>query len=97
MLYAKNDKEFEGLLSTAKKFSDDIGMEFGLDKCAKVTFIKGKRTRTTAVELNIDATIRELNHDETYKYLGIDKGNRIQHSKMKEKIRKERYRRSKRY
>ena len=30
--YAKNDKELEGLLSTAKQFSDDIGMEFGLDK-----------------------------------------------------------------
>ena len=34
-LYAKNDKEREGLLSTVKQFSDDIGMEFGLDKCAK--------------------------------------------------------------
>ena len=34
-LYAKNDKEFEGLLSTVKQFSDDIGMEFGLDKCGK--------------------------------------------------------------
>ena len=31
-LYAKNDKELEGLLSTVKQFSDDIGMEFGLDK-----------------------------------------------------------------
>ena len=48
---------------------------------------------TTAVELDMDATIRELDQDETQKYLGIDKGNRIRHSKMKEKIRKECYRR----
>ena len=37
-LYAKNDKELEGLLSRVKQFSDDIGMKFGLDKCAKTTF-----------------------------------------------------------
>ena len=57
-LYAKNDKESEGLLSTVKQFSDDIGMEFGLDKCAKATFIKGKLTRTTAAELDIDTANR---------------------------------------
>ena len=34
-LYGKNDKELDGLLRTVKKFSDDIGMEFGLDKCAR--------------------------------------------------------------
>ena len=87
-LYAKNEKEREGLLSTVKQFSHDIGMEFGLDKCAKETFIKGKLTRTTAVELGIDTTIRELDEDQTYKYLGTDEGNGIQHSKIKEKIRK---------
>ena len=48
-LYAKNGKELEGLLPTVKQFIDDIGMEFGLDKCAKATFIKGKFTRTTPV------------------------------------------------
>ena len=85
-LYAKNDKELEGLLSTVKQFSDDIGMEFGLDKCAKASFVKGKLNRTTAAELDIDTAIRELDQDETYKYLGIDEGNGIQHSNMKEKI-----------
>ena len=59
MLHAKNDKELEGLLSTVKKFSDDIAVEFGLDKCAKATFIKGKLTRTTAVELDVGTTIPE--------------------------------------
>ena len=41
-LYACNDFELEGLLKTVKTFSDDIGMEFGLDKCAKETFKRGK-------------------------------------------------------
>ena len=90
-LYAKNDKELEGLLSTVKQFSDVIGMEFGLDKCAKASFKKGILTRTTAVELGLDTTICELDQDKTYKYLGIDKRNGVQHSKMKEKTRKECY------
>ena len=35
-------EELECLLSTVKQFSDDIGIEFGLNKCAKGTFRKGK-------------------------------------------------------
>ena len=76
--YVKNDKELECLHSTVKQFSDDIGMAFALDKCAKATFRKSKLTRTTANVLDIDTTIRELDQDETYKYLEIDKGNGIQ-------------------
>ena len=34
-LYSKNEQEQFGELKTVKQFSDDIGMEFGLEKCAK--------------------------------------------------------------
>ena len=37
--------------------------------------------------------IEELNQEGIYKYLGVDKSDGIQHSKMKEKIRKEYLRR----
>ena len=37
----QKDDDLEGLVSTVKRFTDDIGIEFGLDKCAKVTFTKG--------------------------------------------------------
>ena len=36
-LYVRDGLELEGLLQTAKSFSDDLGMEFGLDKCAEAT------------------------------------------------------------
>ena len=39
-IYASNDGELEGMLKTAKKLSDDIGMEFGLNKCAKTSIKK---------------------------------------------------------
>ena len=84
-LYAKSNKKLEGLLSTVEQFSNDIGMEFRLDKCAKATFRKNKLTRTTAVELDIDTIICEFDQDETYRNLQIDEGNRIQYSKTKKR------------
>ena len=32
-LLVKNDQQLQGLLKIVKQFSDDIRMEFGLDKC----------------------------------------------------------------
>ena len=58
-LYAQNDGELEGLLKTVKAFSDDIGMEFGLDKCAKATFKRGKLVTSENIELNDDTVTRK--------------------------------------
>ena len=77
----------------SKKFSDEIGMEFGLDKCSKATFIRGRLKLTSEIKLNKDTSIMEIDQEDTYKYLGIDKGDGIQHVKMKKNIRKECYRR----
>ena len=82
------DYELEGLLRTVKTFSDDIGMTFGLDKYAKATFIRGKLKSTSSIVLDIDTKIKELDQEETYKYLGIEECDGIQHGKKKEKIRK---------
>ena len=57
-LHGKKDYELEGLLRTVKTFSDDIGMTFGLEKCAKATFIKGKLKSTSSVVLDIDTKLR---------------------------------------
>ena len=92
-LFAKNDKDLEGLLTTVKQFSNDIGMEFGLDKCAKATFVKGKLIKSSCIILDIETIIKELDPEECYKYLGVNEGDGINHTKMKEKIRKEYYRR----
>ena len=62
------------------------------DQCPKGTFKKGKLTETLSIKLDINTTIQELEQEESYKYLGINEGDGIQHSRMKEKIRKEYYR-----
>ena len=82
-LFAKHDN-LEGLLQTVKKFSDEIGTSFGLDKCPKVTFKRGKLTGTMSVELDRNTVIKDL-VEEVYKYLGVDESNGIQHAAMKEK------------
>ena len=41
-LIAKSDEELRKQIQTVKTFSDDIHMDFGLEKCAKITFKKGK-------------------------------------------------------
>ena len=93
-LYGKNDEQLQGLVEIVKRISDDIGMEFGLDKCAKVTFKRGKIISASNIDLDINTTIKELDHEGMYKYLGIEEGDGIQHNRMKEKIRKEYYRRT---
>lgn len=88
-LYSKNEQEQIGELKIVKQFSDDISMEFGIEKCAKASFKKGKLTSTGNIVIDVDTEIQELDQEGVYKYLGVDESDGIQHSKMKEKIRKE--------
>ena len=57
-LYGKSDKKSEGLLCIVKKFSDDIDMEFSLDKRKIATFIRERLTSTTEIKINQDNSIR---------------------------------------
>ena len=57
-LYSKNEQEQVGELKVAKQFSDDIGMEFGLEKCAKASFKKGKLTSTGNIVIDVDTEIQ---------------------------------------
>ena len=88
-LFAKNDQQLQGLLNIVKQFSDDIRMEFGLDKCAKATFFRGKLLKAKNITLDTATVIKDLKLEESYKYLGVTEGDEIQHSSMREKIRKE--------
>ena len=62
-LYNKNDQEQVGELKTVKRFSDDIGMGFGLEKCAKANFKKGKLASTGNIVIDDDIKIRELDQE----------------------------------
>ena len=66
-------------------------MKFGLEKCATAEFKRGKLATTTSIRLDEETTIKELRQEDSYKYLGINEAEGIQHAKMIEKMRKEHY------
>ena len=49
--FGKDNKQQEQLLQTVKKFSDDINIKFGLDKCATAEFKRGKLSKTPSIIL----------------------------------------------
>ena len=83
------DSQLRGLINTVKMVSDDIKMEFGLDKCAKATFKGGKKVSAEGIQLNGDKVIQDLDPETTYTYLGMEEGSGTDHQKMKNKIQKE--------
>ena len=50
-LYAKNEKDLDSLVQTVRIFSDQFGMEFGIDKCAILVLKRGKITKFDGISL----------------------------------------------
>ena len=85
-LFAKNEKGLETLIQTARIYSQDIRMEFGIEKCAMLVMKSDKRHITEGVELPNQVVIKMFGEKEAYKYLGILEADSIKQQEMKEKI-----------
>jgi len=85
-LIAKSEEELRNQIQTVKTFSDHIHMDFGLEKCAKFTFKKGKLIHSQNLKIDINREIQELEQGKTYKYLGIEECEGTQHQQMKERF-----------
>ena len=48
-LFSKNEKELETLIHTIRIYSQDIGMEFGIEKCTQLVMKSGKRHLTDRI------------------------------------------------
>ena len=92
-LFAKNEKERETLIHAVGIYSQEIGMEFGIEKCSMLVMKSGKRHLTDEMELPNQDKIRTLEEKQTYKYLGILEADTIKQVEMEEKIKKEYLRR----
>jgi hypothetical protein len=64
-LIAKSEEELRKQIQTVKTFSDDIHMNFGLEKCAKITFKKGKLIHWQNLVIDINREIQELGQGKT--------------------------------
>ena len=58
-LFAKNEIELETLIHTVKIYNQDIGMEFGIEKCTMLVMKNGKHLKD-GKELSIQDKIRML-------------------------------------
>ena len=87
-LFAKNEKELETLIHAVRIYSEDIEMEFGIEKCVMLVMKSSKRFLTDGKERQNQDKIRTLGEKETYKYLGILESDTIKQVEMKEKLRK---------
>ena len=92
-LYSKSEKALDSLIQTARIFRKDIGMQFGIDKRAMLVMKKGKIVKTDVIQLPNDKVINSLEEGESYKYLGVLEADEVMVKEMKDKVKKEYYRR----
>ena len=81
-LYSQSEKGLDSLVQTVRVFSEDIGMEFGIEKCAMLV-------KSVGIVLPDGKVIKSLKAGEGYKYLGILEADKFLEEKMKLNISKE--------
>ena len=94
-LYSRNEKELDSLVQTIRIFSKDIGMEFGIEKCAMLVIEKGKIVKPVRIEWPDGKVIKSLQEGESYKYLGILEAERFLGEEVKLKDSKKYFRKLK--
>ena len=67
-------------------YNKDIGMKFGIEKCARRIMKGGKRHITEGIDLPNQEKIRTLGKKAIYKYVIIFEADTIKQVKMKGKI-----------
>ena len=70
-LYSRSEKGLDSLVQAVHVFSEDIGMEFGIENCARLVMEKGKILKSVGIEFPEGKVVKSLQEDESYKYLGI--------------------------
>ena len=70
-LYASNEKSLEVLIETVHVFSNGIGMEYGVEKCAVLTMKKGNMANSDGMALLNKTTIERLKEGDNYNYLEV--------------------------
>jgi hypothetical protein len=77
-----HEEELRDKIRIARTLSNGIKMEFGLEKCAKISVKRGKEH----VEYPAENEIKELETEKAHSYLGLEGNCNIEHKKEKRKI-----------
>ena len=81
-LFGKNENQIDSLVQTVYIFSQDIGMEFGLKKCAVIVMKKGKMVRFDGIQLPNEEVMKSID-EKGYTYLGVIEMDEIKEQEMK--------------
>ena len=79
-LYSRSEKGFDSLVQTIRVFSEDIGMEFDIEKCAMLVMEKREIVKSVGIELPDGKVIMSLQEGES---LGILEAGKFLEQKMK--------------
>jgi len=82
-LFARSDSQLQSLISTVERMAMDMGLEFGLAKCATLTIRRGKVQADDAATMN---DIQPLKEGQVYQYLGLAESNGIAHDEVKQSL-----------
>ena len=91
-LYGKSLEELDSLVQTVRIYSKDIGMEFGIEKCAMIEMKRGKMIYSEGIQLPSGEKIKSLEEDEGYKYLGVLESDKVKSLEMKSILKAEYFR-----
>ena len=92
-LYSQGEKGLDSLIQTVCVFSEDIGIEFGIEKSAMLVMENGKIVKSVGLELPDGKVIKLLQEGESNQYLGILDTDKFLEEKMKLNVSKEYIRR----
>ena len=87
-LFAQSTRELDSPVQTMRIFSEDIGMNVGMDKCSIVVMKRGQIVRTERIELPNSERMK-AGDEGGYKYIGISHLDGVLNTEMKDKIKKE--------
>ena len=76
-LYSKSEKALHSVIETVKIFSQDIRIQFAIDKCAMLVMKKGKIVKSDDIQFPNDKVIKSLEEGESYQYLGVLEVNEV--------------------
>ena len=96
-LSSRSEKGLDSLVQTVCVFTEDIGMEFDIEKRAMLVMKKGKIVKSVCTQLPIGKGIKLFQEGESYKYLGILEVDKFLIEKMKLNVSKEYIRRLRKY
>ncbi|XP_052748311.1 uncharacterized protein LOC128200110 [Galleria mellonella] len=84
-LYAETENQLNQLTKIVEQFTNDIKMEFGLEKC-KINSIRAGSQHPYNYTLESGEQITSLSEQEVYKYLGYNQALFINHKEIKLKL-----------